>query len=162
MHQVNFSHKKEIYCRKQQQNQTFVNKCSDYYQKAVFTLKNKAILLRNFVWRMNTSFRRRANTVFKFDYVSTVFIQNQLKSLKRNKAAGADGFPPGMLKDCRMHISKPLHHIINLSLQSGTVPSSWKIGKVAPSHKKGNTSDPSNYRPISCLLYTSPSPRDRG
>ena len=27
-----------------------------------------------------------------------------------------NGFPPGMLKDCRMHISKPLHHIINLSL----------------------------------------------
>ena len=105
-------------------NQTFVNKCSDYHQKAVSTLKNKAILLKNFVWRMNTSFRRRTNTVFKFDYVSTVFIQNQLKSLKRNKAAGADSFPPGMLKDCRMHISKPLHHIINLSLESGTVPSS--------------------------------------
>ena len=74
-----------------------------------------------------------------------------MKSLKRNKAAGADGFPPGMLKDCRMHISMPLRHIINLSLESGTVPSSWKIEKVAPIHKKGNTTDQANYRPISVL-----------
>ena len=130
MHQVNFSHKKEICCTKMKPLLT----------NAVIIIKKQFLHSKTkqfyFVLRMNTTFRRRTNTVFKFDYVSTVFIQNQLKSLKRNKAAGADGFPPGMLKDCRMHISKPLHHIINLSLESRTVLPSWKIGKVAPIHKR--------------------------
>ena len=119
--------------------------------KSSSSLKNKAVLLKKFVWRMKTTFKRRTNTVFKLDCVSTVFIQNQLKSLKRNKAAGADGFPSGMLKDCRMHISKPLHHIINLSLESGTVLSSWKIGKVAPIHKREIL--PIHRTIVSCLCF---------
>ena len=100
---------------------------------------------------MKATFRRRTNVVFEFNYVSILFIQKQLKSLKRNKTSGADSFPLGMLKDSLMHISQPLCHIINLSLKSGIVPSSWKIGKVVPVHKKGNMTYPANYRSISML-----------
>ena len=64
-----------------------------------------------------------------------------MKSLKRNKSDGIDGFPPGMLKNCHKEISQPLLHIINVSLNSGIVPSSWKIAKVVPIHKKGTTTD---------------------
>ena len=64
-----------------------------------------------------------------------------MKSLKRNKSDGIDGFPPGMLKNCHKEISQPLLHIINVSLNSGIVPSSWKIAKVVPIHKKGTTKD---------------------
>ena len=88
-------------------NQTFVNKCSEYYQNAVSTLNRKAMLLKDFVWRMKATLRR-TNFVFEFDYVSILFIQKELRSLKRNKASGVDGFPPSMLKDSRMHISQPL------------------------------------------------------
>ena len=49
------------------------------------------------------------------------------------------------------HIVDPLVHIFNLSLESGVVPDSYKIAKIIPIFKKGDTEDPNNYRPISLL-----------
>ena len=46
-------------------------------------------------------------------------------------------------------------HLINLSLTTGLVPNKWKIAKVKPIHKKGNTNDYNNYRPISVLNTSS-------
>ena len=42
-------------------------------------------------------------------------------------------------------------YIINKSIKEGKVPSSLKIAKVMPLHKKGDKSNPDNYRPISLL-----------
>ena len=56
-----------------------------------------------------------------------------------------------MLKDCAHVISKPISHIINLSIKTSTVPSIWKSAKVTPIHKSGDTNSPENYRPISVL-----------
>ena len=57
--------------------------------------------------------------------------------------------PPGMLKDCLQHLIDPLHHMINMSLQSGTVLSAWK--KVVLLLKSGDKNNTDNYRPISVL-----------
>ena len=47
-------------------------------------------------------------------------------------------------------------YIMNLSLQSGVVPSDWKIARVTPIYKgKGSKQDESNYRPISVLATLS-------
>ena len=48
-------------------------------------------------------------------------------------------------------ICKPLSHLLNLSIQSGEYPKMLKKAKVTPIFKKGNKSDPNNYRPISVL-----------
>ena len=88
---------------------------------------------------------------FNFSYVSRIFVERELKSLKRRKAAGCDDLPPGILKDAAYALSSPLTHLINLSLTTGLVPNKWKIAKVTPIHKKGNTNDYNNYRPISVL-----------
>ena len=90
-------------------------------------------------------------TVFVFTYVSTVFVEKELKSLKRRKAAGIDSIPPGPLKDASSVLAKPLAFIINLSLQTETVPSEWKIAKVVAIHKGGYKDDKNNFRPISVL-----------
>ena len=42
-----------------------------------------------------------------------------------------------------------LTHIFKQSLQTGTIPSQWKHAYVSPIFKKGQKSDPKNYRPIS-------------
>jgi len=44
-----------------------------------------------------------------------------------------------------------LSYIYNLSLETGIVPNKFKIAKVIPIFKKGNTELPNNYRPISLL-----------
>ena len=46
---------------------------------------------------------------------------------------------------------EPLTHIYNLSIKTGIVPSQLKLSKVVPLYKKGDKSEPNNYRPISLL-----------
>ena len=60
-----------------------------------------------------------------------------------------------MLKDAATIITKPLAHIINLSLRSGSVPLEWKAAKVIPLFKSGSMVELDNYRPISILSVLS-------
>jgi len=56
---------------------------------------------------------------FFSSYVSKIYVEQQLRTLKRGKSAGHDDIPPGMLKDAAHQLAKPLSAIINLSLQTG-------------------------------------------
>ena len=56
-----------------------------------------------------------------------------------------------MLKDAALVLTKPLTFIINLSLETGVVPSEWKVAKVIPLYKSGSQAEIDNYRPISIL-----------
>ena len=78
-------------------------------------------------------------------------ILTELKNLKRKKATGLDNLPPGLLKDAAGVIAKPSTFIINLSLETGVVPTEWKIAKVIPIFKSGSMAEIDNYRPISIL-----------
>ena len=71
--------------------------------------------------------------------------------LKRKKSSGLDYLSPGLLKDFADEIAEPLHHIINLSLSSSTVPLIWKETRIIPLFKSCDVPNPSNYRPISVL-----------
>jgi hypothetical protein len=55
------------------------------------------------------------------------------------------------LKDIIDLISKPLTHIVNLSIQFGIVPDQMKVARVLPIFKSGEGNFFSNYRPISIL-----------
>ena len=75
-------------------------------------------------------------------------IENYIKSLK-NKATSDFAVKP--LKIVGDIISPVLSHLISASLIQGVFPSSLKIAKVIPVHKKCSRADVSNYRPISLL-----------
>ena len=53
------------------------------------------------------------------------------------------------LKELAEILAKPLTIIFNTSIQTGIVPDLWKIGNIIALFKKGNKSDPGNYRPVS-------------
>ena len=89
---------------------------------------------------------------------SRIFVERELKSLKRRKAAGCDNFPPGILKDAAHAFSYPLTHLIKLSFSTGLVPTEWKVAKITPVHKGGTKEaggDNNNFRPISALTACS-------
>ena len=88
---------------------------------------------------------------FNFSYVSRIFVERELKSLKCRKVGCCNDLPPGILKDAAYTLSSPLNHHINLSLTTGLVPNKLKIAKVTPIHRKENTNNYNNYRPISVL-----------
>ena len=74
-----------------------------------------------------------------------------ITSFKNNKAPGVDNIGPKILKSVSAEIIFPLTHIFNLSFTSGVVPNALKLAKVIPIFKKGDKSQPGNYRPISLL-----------
>ena len=76
-------------------------------------------------------------------------IEKLLHGLQANKASGPDGIPPRLLKLVAPEISPALAKLFEASLSSGKIPSAWKHAIVQPVFKKGDRSQPGNYRPIS-------------
>jgi len=62
-----------------------------------------------------------------------------------------DGIVASVIKASCDSIVNPLSDLINCSLQIGCCPKALKVGKVIPILKSGDSSTPSNYRPISIL-----------
>ena len=61
--------------------------------------------------------------------------------------------PVKIFKLISAQILYPLTKLINLSFASAVFPDVLKIARIVPIHKKGDSMNPSNYRPISCLPY---------
>ena len=76
-------------------------------------------------------------------------IQARLEKLKVNKSCGPDDVNPYVLQKTASNISKSLEKIFKLSLATGECPSDWRTANVTPIHKKGDRTEPSNYRPVS-------------
>ena len=114
-------------------------------------MKSKAISLSSYIWKPHYTQPRKTDETFAFSYVLRLFVEKQLRSMKRKKATGIDELPPGMIKDCAKYISQPLAFIVNLSLQTGIFPTFWKNAKITPVYKSGDIGKSENYRPISVL-----------
>ena len=72
-----------------------------------------------------------------------------------SKASGPDGISAKMLKGTASCIATVLSKLFNKSIVSGKIPSSWKSSNIVPIPKGSNSSEPSNYRPISLLSIVS-------
>ena len=73
----------------------------------------------------------------------------ELKNIKTKKSAGPDKISPLVLKKCAIIIAPFCTILFKKILEVGSFPSTWKIANVVPIYKSGDSSDPSNYRPIS-------------
>jgi hypothetical protein len=98
----------------------------------------------------NSDFLNKLTKIsFMFNSVSTNFTFQFLRKLKVRKASGLDQMPARLMRDAAAEICNPLTKIINASLETGHVPSEWKVTRVVPLFKSGKTTDLDNYRPIS-------------
>ena len=81
-------------------------------------------------------------------------IDKLLKGLSPHKATIPDKFKPIVLQTLHKELAPILQLIFQRSIDTGKVPDIWKEANVSPIYKKGDKSDPSNYRPISltCVL----------
>ena len=80
--------------------------------------------------------------------ISPTVIQNVLKKLKKNSAAGPDNIPSTFYHHTASTISYPLDILYRTLIESHTLPSKWRLSIITPKFKKGSPSDPTNYRPI--------------
>ena len=78
-------------------------------------------------------------------------LKNAFFSLNINKSPGHDGVSFNVIKKCFGELCEPLKYLFNLSIVKGIFPDDLKIAKVTPIYKADNSSNISNYRPISVL-----------
>ena len=81
--------------------------------------------------------------------ITPELVRKHLLKLKWNKSPGPDNIGSSLLLDICDYISEPLSLIFNRSIHLKQVPTDWKHANVTPIFKKGDKSDPGNYRPIS-------------
>ena len=82
-------------------------------------------------------------------FITEIGVFKLLQALNISKAAGPDGLRPRVLKELsseRVHI---LTLLFQASLNQQSLPDIWKHANVNPIYKKGDKTNPSNYRPVS-------------
>lgn len=86
-----------------------------------------------------------------FEPTDSEELKEIIMRLGSNKASGYDEIPTKFLKDNVEFLSVILATFINDSFQNGEFPDSLKFARIMPLFKDGDSSDVSNYRPISIL-----------
>ncbi|KAK3103380.1 hypothetical protein FSP39_018833 [Pinctada imbricata] len=103
-------------------------------------------LLKNF-----TKSKLTTANIFEIQPILEEEVHRMLKKLQINKSAGIDNVGPRILKLSADIIAKPITHLLNLSISTSKFPDNFKVAKIIPIYKKGDKTDPGNYRPISLL-----------
>ena len=88
---------------------------------------------------------------FSFRPVYPDEVEKVINSLSNSNTFGLDEIDTYIIKLIKSEILPALTHIVNLSLSSNEFPSAWKKSKIIPLHKKGDTLNPKNYRPVAII-----------
>ena len=89
---------------------------------------------------------------FFFKYVSCKEVHDLIKCLNVNKPLGPSKIPAWALKEAQSVLAEPLCFLINEFISESSFPTDLKKALVSPLYEKGNTEDPTNYRPISVTV----------
>lgn len=76
-------------------------------------------------------------------------ILRKIKDMKKRSAPGPDGILSQIILEVREEVSGPLAQSFNKSRVEGKLPQNWKNANVNPIFKKGDKSQPGNFRPVS-------------
>ena len=86
---------------------------------------------------------------FHFKGTSSTDVENAMGKLKATKSLGNDKVSSFFIKLALPHICDSLAKMFNVSIMNGKFPDAWKIARITPIFKNGETTERSNYRPIS-------------
>ena len=76
-----------------------------------------------------------------------------IEAIPTAAAPGPDKLPALILKECKEQLAFPIHKIWRKSLDTGIIPDILKSQSIVPIFKKGNKTDPANYRPVSLTSH---------
>lgn len=91
----------------------------------------------------------------QFKEVDEATVEKLLRTVDETKATGSDDVPGILLKSCSDLLAPSLTSVFNKSLTSGVFPDRMKLAHVCPLFKGGDSTIPTNYRPVSLLSVVS-------
>ena len=84
-------------------------------------------------------------------------MEDVLKELNPNSSGPQGDIPARILSDCRTELAYPLWKLWDLSFERGEIPLDLKRQQITPLFKKGNRSQPENYRPVALTPHVTKS-----
>ena len=72
----------------------------------------------------------------------------EIGKLESRQKPRGDNIHPKLLYELRGALAEPIAKLYNFSLSTGVVPTDWKEATITALFKKGNRSEPGNYRPV--------------
>ena len=81
--------------------------------------------------------------------ITVAGVEKLLASLNPRKASGPDQVPTRILKEHASTLAPVLQIIFQQSLDTGDIPEDWRQANVTAVFKKGDRTQPANYRPVS-------------
>ena len=99
--------------------------------------------------QLQTPAERGIRTLLENIDITAATVESKLKKLNIKKAQGPDSIHPQLLRETRAEIAEPLSDLFKKSLSTSEIPTPWKVGRITAIHKKGDKSQPANYRPVS-------------
>ena len=91
------------------------------------------------------------HSTFQLRPVHPDHVEAVVRNLKNSNAFGTDEIDTYTVKLVKSELLPVITHVINLSIVQRKFPDLWKTAKIIPLHKKGDTLDPKNYRPVALL-----------
>lgn len=95
-------------------------------------------------------FQKRTEKCISIKFLFSEYeIFKALDTLKPSCSLCPDGLPAFFFKQLSHELTAPLFNIFQCSVDTARIPSAWKEALISPIPKKGSSSKPSDYRPIS-------------
>ena len=127
--------------------QTIADRFNSYFVNIGPTLANKIPEIKKSP--LDNMGPRNSNSIFIAPVVENE-VHSLILNLKSN-SPGWDSVSATIIKSAERTILKPLTHVLNLSVTTGTFPSEMKIARVIPLLKTGDPMVLTNYRPVFVL-----------
>ena len=131
------------------------NLMNNYFIDKVTTIRQNLPPVNDDPLKTLKKLMNNRRSVFKLKFVHPDQVKKVILSLKNSKSCGLDNIDTYILKLVVDEILPAMTHVINLSIQQSIFPSTWKVAKVIPLFKKGDSLEPKNYRPVAILVIMS-------
>ena len=82
-------------------------------------------------------------------YAHPDHVYKLLLTINTRKSPGPENISPILLKTLKSEITYTMAALFTMILQTGDIPASFKKAHIIPIHKKGDKTNPLNYRPVS-------------
>ena len=128
--------------------------------------KDTASFINDFFVNIGLNLANKCNTKWEFrgvpcenniEKISTNIdeVTKLCNEININKASCIEHFSSHILPDAFLAVPNKVVDLFNCSFNTAEIPTMWKIAKVTPLKKAGNSNDVSNLRPVSLLPITS-------